>query len=183
VFVSRVGKVPITIPSGVEVQVKGARITVKGPKGELSRDLIPEMKLNLSDGVLTVERPSDHPRHRSAHGLTRTLIANMVTGVSEGFAKTLELQGVGYRAQMQGPSLVLAVGYSHTVEVSPPPGIEFEVEGTTRITIRGISKEDVGQAAADVRKVRPPEPYKGKGIRYLGEYVRRKAGKAGRAIQ
>ena len=180
---SRVGKVPITIPSGVEVQVKGAHITVKGPKGELSRDLIPEMKLNLSDGVLTVERPSDNPRHRSAHGLTRTLIANMVTGVSEGFAKTLELQGVGYRAQMQGPSLVLAVGYSHTVEVPPPPGIEFEVEGTTRVTVRGINKEDVGQAAADVRKVRPPEPYKGKGIRYLGEYVRRKAGKAGRAIQ
>ena len=180
---SRVGKVPITIPSGVEVQVKGAHITVKGPKGELSRDMIPEMKLNLGDGVLTVGRPSDNPRHRSAHGLTRTLIANMVTGVSEGFAKTLELQGVGYRAQMQGPSLVLAVGYSNTVEVSPPPGIEFEVEGTTRITVRGISKEDVGQAAADVRKVRPPEPYKGKGIRYLGEYVRRKAGKAGRAIQ
>ena len=180
---SRVGMVPITIPSGVEVQVKGARITVKGPKGELSRDLIPEMKLNLSDGVLTVERPSDRPRHRSAHGLTRTLIANMVTGVSEGFAKTLELQGVGYRAQMQGPSLVLAVGYSNTVEVSPPPGIEFEVEGTTRVTVRGISKEDVGQVAADVRKVRPPEPYKGKGIRYLGEYVRRKSGKAGRAIQ
>ncbi len=180
---SRVGKVQITIPSGVEVQVEGAHITVKGPKGELSRDLIPEMKLNLSDGVLTVERPSDNPRHRSAHGLTRTLIANMVTGVSEGFAKTLELQGVGYRAQMQGPSLVLAVGYSHTVEVSPPPGIEFEVEGTTRVTVRGIYKEDVGQAAADVRKVRPPEPYKGKGIRYLGEYVRRKAGKAGRAIQ
>ena len=180
---SRVGKVPITIPSGVEVQVKGAHITVKGPKGELSRDLIPEMKLNLGDGVLSVGRPSDNPRHRSAHGLTRTLIANMVTGVSEGFAKTLELQGVGYRAQMQGPSLVLAVGYSHAVEVSPPPGIEFEVEGTTRVTVRGINKEDVGQAAADVRKVRPPEPYKGKGIRYLGEYVRRKAGKAGRAIE
>ncbi len=180
---SRVGKVPITIPSGVEVQVKGAHITVKGPKGELSRDLIPDMKLNLSDGVLTVERPSDNPRHRSAHGLTRTLIANMVTGVNDGFAKTLELQGVGYRAQMQGSSLVLAVGYSHTVEVPPPPGIEFEVEGTTRVTVRGINKEDVGQAAADVRKVRPPEPYKGKGIRYLGEYVRRKAGKAGRAIQ
>ena len=180
---SRVGKVPITIPSGVEVQVKGARITVKGPKGELSRDLIPEMKLNLSDGVLKVERPSDHPRHRAAHGLTRTLIANMVSGVSEGFAKTLELQGVGYRAQMQGPSLVLAVGYSHTVEVSPPRGIEFEVEGTTRVTVRGINKEDVGQAAADVRKLRPPEPYKGKGIRYLGEYVRRKSGKAGRAIE
>ncbi len=179
---SRVGKVPITIPSGVEVQVKGAHITVKGPKGELSRDLIPEMKLNLSDGVLTVERPSDHSRHRSAHGLTRTLIANMVTGVSEGFAKTLELQGVGYRAQMQGPSLVLAVGYSNTVEVPPPPGREFEVEGTTRVTVRGISKEDVGQVAADVRKVRPPEPYKGKGIRYLNEHIRRKVGKAGAGV-
>ncbi len=180
---SRVGMVPITIPSGVEVQIKGSHITVKGPKGELSRDLIPDMELNLSDGVLTVERPSDQSRHRSAHGLTRTLIANMVTGVSEGYAKALELQGVGYRAQMQGQSLVLAVGYSHTVEVPPPPGIEFEVEGTTRVTVRGINKEDVGQAAADVRKVRPPEPYKGKGIRYVGEYVRRKAGKAGRAIQ
>ncbi|MCH7998248.1 MAG: 50S ribosomal protein L6 [Chloroflexi bacterium] len=180
---SRVGKVPIAIPSGVEVQIKGAHITVKGPKGELSRDLIPDMKLNLSDGVLTVDRPSDQSRHRAAHGLTRTLIANMVTGVNEGYAKALELQGVGYRAQMQGKSLVLAVGYSHTVEVPPPPGIEFEVEGTTRVTVRGINKEDVGQAAADVRKVRPPEPYKGKGIRYVGEYVRRKAGKAGRAIQ
>ena len=182
-FVSRVGKVPIAIPSGVEVQIKGAHITVKGPKGGLSRDLIPDMKLILSDGVLTVDRPSDQSRHRAAHGLTRTLIANMIAGVSEGFAKTLELQGVGYRAQMQGQSLVLAVGYSHTVEVPPPPGIEFEVEGTTRVTVRGINKEDVGQAAADVRKVRPPEPYKGKGIRYVGEYVRRKAGKAGRAIQ
>ncbi len=179
---SRVGKVPIAIPSGVEVRIEGAKITVKGPKGELSRDLEPDMKLNLSDGVLTVDRPSDKPRHRSAHGLTRTLIQNMVSGVTEGFAKTLELQGVGYRAQMQGPNLVLAVGYSRPVEVPPPPGIEFEVEGTSRVTVKGISKEGVGQAAADVRKVRPPEPYKGKGIRYVGEYVRRKAGKAGKAI-
>jgi len=162
--------------------MEGARITVKGPKGELSRDLNPDMKINLSDGVLTVERPSDRPRHRSAHGLTRTLIQNMITGVSEGFTKALELQGVGYRAQIQGRNLVLAVGYSRPVEVAPPPGIEFEVEGTSRVTVKGISKEDVGQAAADVRKVRPPEPYKGKGIRYVGEYVRRKAGKAGRAI-
>jgi large subunit ribosomal protein L6 len=166
----------------VEVRMEGARITVKGPKGELSRDLNPDMKINLSDGVLTVERPSDRPRHRSAHGLTRTLIQNMITGVSEGFTKALELQGVGYRAQIQGRNLVLAVGYSRPVEVAPPPGIEFEVEGTSRVTVKGISKEDVGQAAADVRKVRPPEPYKGKGIRYVGEYVRRKAGKAGRAI-
>ncbi|TET99020.1 MAG: 50S ribosomal protein L6 [Dehalococcoidia bacterium] len=179
---SRVGKVPIAVPNGVEVRMEGACITVKGPKGELSRDLNPDMKINLSDGVLTVERPSDHPRHRSAHGLTRTLIQNMITGVSEGFTKALELQGVGYRAQIQGRNLVLAVGYSRTVEVAPPPGIEFEVEGTSRVTVKGSSKEDVGQAAADVRKVRPPEPYKGKGIRYVGEYVRRKAGKAGRAI-
>jgi len=179
---SRVGKVPITIPSGIEVKIEGSRVTVKGPKGQLSRDLNPDMKLNLSDGVLTVARPGDHPRHRAAHGLTRTLIQNMVTGVSEGFAKTLELQGVGYRAQMQGANLVLAVGYSKPVEVPPPPGIEFEVEGTSRVIVRGINKEDVGQTAADVRKVRPPEPYKGKGIRYLGEYVRRKAGKAGKAV-
>ena len=122
---------PITIPSGIEVKIEGSRITVKGPKGELSRDLIPDMKLSLSDGVLTVARPSDQPRHRAAHGLTRTLVQNMVTGVSEGFAKTLELQGVGYRAQMQGTNLVLAVGYSKPVEVPPPPGIEFEVEGTS----------------------------------------------------
>ncbi len=180
---SRVGKVPVAIPNGVEVRIDGAKVTVKGPKGELSRDLNPEMKLNLSDGALSVERPSDNPRHRAAHGLTRTLIQNMVTGVTEGFAKTLELQGVGYRAQLQGPNLVLAVGFSKPVEVPPPPGIEFEVEGTSRVTVRGISKEGVGQAAADVRKVRPPEPYKGKGIRYLNEYVRRKAGKAGRAIE
>ena len=179
---SRVGKVPITIPSGIEVKIEGSRVTVKGPKGELSRDLIPDMKLSLSDGVLTVARPGDQQRHRAAHGLTRTLIQNMVTGVSEGFAKTLELQGVGYRAQMQGTNLVLAVGYSKPVEVPPPPGIEFEVEGTSRVIVRGINKEDVGQTAADVRKVRPPEPYKGKGIRYLGEYVRRKAGKAGKAV-
>ena len=179
---SRVGKVPITIPSGIEVKIEGSRITIKGPKGELSRDLIPDMKLSLSDGVLTVARPGDQQRHRAAHGLTRTLVQNMVTGVSEGFAKTLELQGVGYRAQMQGTNLVLAVGYSKPVEVPPPPGIEFEVEGTSRVIVRGINKENVGQTAADVRKVRPPEPYKGKAIRYLGEYVRRKAGKAGKAV-
>lgn len=174
---------PITVPSGVDVQIQGARITVKGPKGELSRDLDPKMKLNLSDGILTVQRPSDNPRHRAMHGLTRTLVQNMVTGVSEGFAKELELQGVGYRAQMQGTNLVLAVGFSRPVEVTAPPGITFEVEGTAKVIVRGISKEDVGRTAADVRKVRPPEPYKGKGIRYAGEYVRRKAGKAGRAIQ
>ena len=179
---SRVGKMPIAIPGGVEVRIEGARVTVKGPKGELTRELNTEMKLSLTDGVVTVERPTDRPRHRAAHGLTRTLIYNMVVGVSEGFGKALELQGVGYRVQMQGSSLVLAVGYSKPVEVAPPPGIEFEVEGTSRVIVKGISKEAVGQAAADVRKVRPPEPYKGKGIRYQGEYVRRKAGKAGKAM-
>ena len=179
---SRVGKMPIAIPGGVEVRIEGARVTVKGPKGELTREVNTEMKLSLTDGVVTVERPTDRPRHRAAHGLTRTLIYNMVVGVSEGFGKALELQGVGYRVQMQGSSLVLAVGYSKPVEVAPPPGIEFEVEGTSRVIVKGISKEAVGQAAADVRKVRPPEPYKGKGIRYQGEYVRRKAGKAGKAM-
>src|SRR3989337_1810139 len=149
---SRVGKVPITIPSGIEVKIEGSRITVKGPKGELSRDLIPDMKLSLSDGVLTVARPGDHPRHRAAHGLTRTLIQNMVTGVSEGFAKTLELQGVGYRAQMQGANLVLAVGYSKPVEVPPPPGIEFEVEGPA-----GGGRPQ-GEAAGALQGQRDPLP-------------------------
>jgi large subunit ribosomal protein L6 len=179
---SRVGKMPISLPQGVDVQIAGRRVTVKGPKGELSRDLDPEMRVEQKDSQLIVTRPSEQPRHRAMHGLTRTLVANMVTGVSNGFSKTLELQGVGYRAQMQGQNLVLAVGYSHPVNVPPPPGIEFEVEGTSKIIVKGINREHVGQAAADVRKIRPPEPYKGKGIRYTGEYVRRKAGKAGKAV-
>jgi large subunit ribosomal protein L6 len=178
---SRVGKMPIPVPPGVEVRVDGSHVSVKGPKGELSRDLNPEMKVEQSDGQVVVSRPTDQPRHRAMHGLTRTLVANMVVGVSDGFSKTLELQGVGYRAQMQGRDLVLAVGYSHPVQVPPPEGIDFEVEGTTKIIVRGINREHVGQTAADVRKIRPPEPYKGKGIRYQGEYVRRKAGKAGKA--
>jgi large subunit ribosomal protein L6 len=172
---------PIPIPQGVEVRIDGARVTVKGPKGELSRDLDPEMQIDETDGQVVVSRPTDQPRHRAMHGLTRSLVANMVVGVSEGFTKTLELQGVGYRAQMQGQDLVLAIGYSHPVNVSPPPGIEFEVEGTSKIIVKGFNREHVGQVAADVRKIRPPEPYKGKGIRYAGEYVRRKAGKAGKA--
>jgi len=179
---SRVGKMPIPLPQGVEVRIDGARVTVKGAKGELSRELNSEMRVEQKDGQLIVTRPSEQPRHRAIHGLTRTLVANMVTGVSAGFSKTLELQGVGYRAQMQGQNLVLAIGYSHPVNVPPPPGIEFEVEGTSKITVKGINREHVGQAAADVRKIRPPEPYKGKGIRYTGEYVRRKAGKAGKAV-
>ena len=172
---------PIPVPQGVEVRIDGSHVSVKGPKGELSRDLNQEMRIEQTDGQVIVSRPSDQPRHRAMHGLTRTLVANMVAGVSDGFSKTLELQGVGYRAQMQGRDLVLAVGYSHPVQVPPPEGIEFEVEGTTRIIVRGINREHVGQMAADVRKIRPPEPYKGKGIRYQGEYVRRKAGKAGKA--
>ena len=173
---------PIPLPQGVDVQIAGRRVTVKGPKGELSRDLDPEMRVEQKDSQVIVTRPSEQARHRAMHGLTRTLVANMVTGVSNGFSKTLELQGVGYRAQMQGQNLVLAVGYSHPVNVPPPPGIEFEVEGTSKIVVKGINREHVGQAAADVRKIRPPEPYKGKGIRYTGEYVRRKAGKAGKAV-
>jgi large subunit ribosomal protein L6 len=139
------------------------------------------MRVEQQDGQVIVSRPSDQPRHRAMHGLTRTLVDNMVKGVSEGFSKSLEMQGVGYRAQMQGTDLVLAVGFSHPVQVVPQPGIEFEVEGTSKIIVKGINKEQVGQVAADVRKIRPPEPYKGKGIRYVGEYVRRKAGKAGKA--
>jgi large subunit ribosomal protein L6 len=178
---SRVGKNPIPVPSGVEVQIQGNHVSVKGPKGELSRELNREMRIEQKDGEILVSRPSDQPRHRAMHGLTRSLVANMVTGVTTGFSKTLELQGVGYRAQMQGNELVLAIGYSHPVNVPPPPGVEFEVEGTSKIIVKGINREHVGQAAADVRKIRPPEPYKGKGIRYSGEYVRRKAGKAGKA--
>ncbi len=178
---SRIGKMPITIPPGVQVSIDGARVTVKGPKGELSREIVPEIRIDQKDGQLLVSRPSDQARHRALHGLSRTLVDNMVKGVSDGFSKTLEMQGVGYRAQMQGTDLVLAVGYSHPVQVSPAAGIEFEVDGTTKIIIKGIKKEQVGQVAADVRKIRPPEPYKGKGIRYTGEYVRRKAGKAGKA--
>lgn len=178
---SRVGKQPITLPKGVELRIEPTRVTVKGPKGELSQDIDPDIKLQQEDGQVTVTRPSEQPRHRAMHGLYRALVANMVAGVSEGFAKTLEMQGVGYRAAMQGKTLVLNVGYSHPVEVQPPTNIEFEVDGTSKIIIKGMDRQQVGQVAADVRKIRPPEPYKGKGIRYAGEYVRRKAGKAGKA--
>jgi large subunit ribosomal protein L6 len=165
----------------VEVRVEPMLVTVKGPKGELSQQIDPDIKIEQGDGQVTITRPSEQPRHRAMHGLYRALVANMVAGVSEGFAKTLEMQGVGYRAAMQGKTLVLNVGYSHPVEVQPPANIEFEVDGTSKIIIKGANKQQVGQVAADVRKIRPPEPYKGKGIRYAGEYVRRKAGKAGKA--
>jgi len=163
----------------VKVEIDGAQIKVSGPKGNLSRTLDPEMRLHLEEGRLLVTRPSDEPRHRAMHGLTRALVANMVTGVDQGFRKTLELVGVGYRAQKQGNNLVLALGFSHPVNIEPPPGITFEVDGP-RVHVDGIDKEQVGQVAANIRKLRPPEPYLGKGIRYQGERVRRKAGKAGK---
>jgi large subunit ribosomal protein L6 len=179
---SRIGKQPIDIPSSVQVQVEGASVTVKGPKGELRRELPPDMRAHLDDGKLIVTRPSDQPNHRALHGLARALLANMVFGVDAGFSKTLELHGVGYRAQQMGAAIQIMAGYSHPVDVQPPPGITLEVDGTNRIHVRGIDKELVGQIAAEIRRIRPPEPYKGKGIRYAGEYVRRKAGKAGKTL-
>lgn len=179
---SRIGKQPIPIPSSVKVQIEGASVTVRGPKGELHREIHPEIRAGVEDGQLIVTRPSDLAQHRALHGLTRALLANMVTGVDAGFAKTLELHGVGYRAQQMGSNIQLAVGFSHTVDVTAPPGINLEVDGTSRIHVRGIDKELVGQVAAEIRRIRPPEPYKGKGIRYEGEHVRRKAGKAGKTL-
>ncbi|MHB8376173.1 MAG: 50S ribosomal protein L6 [Dehalococcoidia bacterium] len=178
---SRIGKLPIPIAKGVELDIDGSTVKVKGPKGELVREFPRQMSFAVADGKITVARASEEKQVRALHGLSRSLLANMVTGVSEGYTKTLELQGVGYRAQQAGQNVTLSVGYSHPVQVTPPPGIQLEVEGTTRVHVRGIDKELVGQIAANIRKVRKPEPYKGKGIRYLGEFVRRKAGKAGKA--
>jgi large subunit ribosomal protein L6 len=174
---------PIELPDKVKVEIDGRHVTVRGPGGELSHDVAPEIDVRLEDSQLLVSRSGDAPRERALHGLTRALIANMVTGVDSGFSKMLELHGVGYRGEMRGPNLVLSLGYSHPVEVPPPPGIIFQMEGTNRLLVRGISKAAVGQTAADIRALRPPEPYKGKGIRYAGEYVRRKAGKAGKAAR
>jgi large subunit ribosomal protein L6 len=177
---SRIGRMPIPIPDGVEVTLEGQHVRVTGPLGTLERDVHPEMRLVKEDGALRVERPSDAPRHRALHGLTRSLIANMVTGVTSGFTKVLEISGVGYRAQLQGDMLVLALGFSHPVEVKPPEGISFSVETPTRLAVTGADRELVGQVAAAIRARRKPEPYKGKGIRYAGEQIRRKAGKAGK---
>lgn len=176
---SRIGKQPINIPSAVNVDIEGQTVSVRGPRGSLTREVVPEVRLHLEEGTLVVTRPSDAPRDRAMHGLTRALLANMVTGVDTGFRKTLELVGVGYRAQMQGDQLTLALGFSHPVEIKPPPGITFTVEGP-RVHIDGIDIEQVGQVAANIRKLRPPEPYLGKGVRYQGEIVRRKAGKSGK---
>jgi len=179
---SRIGRMPIAVPAGVTVNIEGERTTVSGPKGELSRSLPPDMLINLKDDILTVSRPSDSKEHRSLHGLTRSLLANMVEGVSKGFEKTLEIVGVGYRAEKAGDNLVIRIGYSHTVDVSPLPGISLDVEGANRIKVSGINKEDVGEMAAEIRAIRPPDAYKGKGIRYAGEIVRLKPGKTGKVI-
>jgi large subunit ribosomal protein L6 len=174
---SRIGKQPIPIPDGVAVTIGSGRVDVKGPKGELSERIPRDIEVVQQDGEVLVRRPTDRGEHRALHGLTRSLVANMVTGVTDGYAKTLEIQGVGYRAQKRGSDLELALGFSHPVPVKAPDGIEFEVPQPTRIVVRGISKQLVGEVAANIRKRRPPEPYKGKGIRYEGEYVARKVGK------
>jgi large subunit ribosomal protein L6 len=174
---SRIGKRPIEIPSGVTIMVDPGRVTVHGPKGELRQVVPARMLISQEDGTLTVARPTERGEDRSLHGLTRTLIANMVEGVTNGFEKKLEIQGVGYRATLSGSNLELAVGYSHSVRIEPREGISFEVPVPTQVVVRGIDKQLVGQMAAEIRKVRPPEPYKGKGIRYEGEFVRRKVGK------
>ena len=174
---SRIGRKPIPVPSGVEVDIRPGSVVVKGPKGQLEERINPDITVQLEDGRLVVTRPTDRADHRALHGLTRSLVANMVTGVTDGFERRLEIQGVGYRAAMAGANLELQVGYSHPVRIVPRQGIEFEVPAPTQVIVRGIDKQVVGQTAAEIRKVRPPEPYKGKGIRYEGEYVRRKVGK------
>jgi large subunit ribosomal protein L6 len=177
---SRVGNKPVDLPDGVDVKVEGSAVTVKGSKGELNRMFHERMGFDIDEGVVTVTRPDDTRESRALHGLSRALLHNMVVGVSDGFRKELEIQGVGYRASLKGRDIELLVGFSHPVVVEAPEGITFEVPEQTKIIVSGIDKEQVGQVAANIRKVRPPEPYKGKGIRYVGEYVRRKAGKAGK---
>ena len=178
---SRIGKLPINIPGGVTITVGDDNtVNVKGPKGQLSEKISPDMEISMEEGVLLVKRPSDDKEHKALHGLSRSLIHNMVVGVTSGYQKNLDIVGVGYRAQMQGTKLVLNVGYSHPVEFEAPAGITFEVPNPNRISVLGISKQQVGQMAADIRKVRPPDPYKGKGIKYENEFVRRKEGKTGK---
>ncbi len=174
---SRIGRKPIEIPEGVEIDVKPGAVAVKGPKGELNQHVDTDMKVAIDDGTLTVERPTDRGEHRALHGLTRSLIANMVEGVTDGFERRLEIQGVGYRANLKGKNLEMALGYSHPVSIEAPEGIEFEVPQPTEVVVRGIDKQLVGETAARIRKTRPPEPYKGKGVRYAGEHVARKVGK------
>ena len=179
---SRIGKLPVTIPEKVKVNISGSNVTVTGPKGELKRAFHSDMAINMQENTITVTRPTDSKDHRSLHGLTRALIANMVVGVSKGFDKGLEIVGVGYRAEKAGEKLVLRVGLSHPLEITPPPGISFVLEGANRVKITGADKELVGETAAKIRKMRRPDAYKGKGIRYVGEYVRLKPGKAGKVV-
>lgn len=179
---SRIGRMPIPVPSGVEVQIEDSLVTVKGPKGQLQQQFHPDMRIVMEDGNIVVTRPTDSAKHRALHGLTRALLANMVEGVSRGYTKELVIEGVGYRADLQDRNLVVSVGYSHPVVVTPPAGISFEVpRGNRGILVHGIDKQLVGEVAAKIRSLRPPEPYKGKGIAYAGERIRRKAGKAGKA--
>jgi large subunit ribosomal protein L6 len=178
---SRIGRMPITVPNGVDVTIDGANVAVKGPKGSLSHTVVEPITIERADdGTLVVTRPNDEREARSRHGLTRTLVANMVQGVTEGYEKTLEIVGVGYRVTAKGSSLEFALGFSHPVTVDPPEGISFEVQTPTRFVVRGIDKQQVGEVAANIRKIRKPEPYKGKGVRYAGENVRRKVGKTGK---
>jgi large subunit ribosomal protein L6 len=177
---SRIGKLPIPVPAGVEVTISGREVTVTGPKGTLSHSVVEPISISRSDDELLVARPDDERDSRARHGLTRTLVANMVTGVTEGYSKTLEIVGTGYRVQARGSDLEFALGFSHPVTVTPPEGISFAVEAPTRFVVSGIDKQQVGETAANIRKIRKPEPYKGKGVRYQGEVVRRKAGKAGK---
>ena len=177
---SRIGRRPITVPAGVDVQLDGNTVRVKGPKGELSRTLHPDVAVRREDGEIRIERPSDDPRHRALHGLSRTLVSNMVEGVTTGFTKTLEIVGVGYRAETKPFGLTLQLGYSHPIEYKAPEGITLRAVSPTVVEVSGTSKEVVGQVAAEIRSLRPPEPYKGKGVKYQGEVIRRKAGKAGK---
>jgi large subunit ribosomal protein L6 len=177
---SRIGRLPIQVPSGVEVTIEGRAVTVKGPKGTLSQRVAPPIVVAQKDGVITVTRPDDEGVNRALHGLSRTLIANMVAGVTQGYRKTLEIVGVGYRVQARGANLEFSLGFSHPVTIEPPDGIKFTVETPTRLTVEGIDKQQVGEVAANIRKLRKPDPYKGKGVRYQGEQIRRKVGKAGK---
>ena len=180
---SRIGKRPVPLPQGVTATIAGQRITLKGPKGEISRTVHAELSLALANGEVTVGRPSDEPRHKALHGLTRTLVANMVEGVTKGFTRALEIQGVGYKAEVKPFGVQLVVGYSHPVPYHAPQGIKISVDGNVQVRVEGVDKELVGQVAAELRSIRPPEPYKGKGIRYVGEQVRRKAGKTAQAAK
>jgi large subunit ribosomal protein L6 len=177
---SRIGRMPVPIPGGVDVTINGREVTVTGPKGKLSLEVAEPIEVSQRDGVITVTRPNDEGNVRALHGLSRSLVANMVTGVTEGYRKTLEIVGVGYRVQAKGPNLEFSLGFSHPVTVSPPEGITLRVETPTRLVVEGIDKQQVGEVAANIRKLRKPDPYKGKGLRYSGEHIRRKVGKAGK---